>query len=27
MQWLKQAPDVPVSDEDRALLGHLDTPD
>jgi malonyl-CoA decarboxylase len=26
-QWLKQAPDVPVSDEDRALLGHLDTPD
>src|SRR6476659_6480953 len=27
MQWLKQAPDVPVSDEDRAVLGHLDTPD
>src|ERR1700684_4103708 len=27
MQWLKEAPDVPVSDEDRALLGHLDTPD
>jgi malonyl-CoA decarboxylase len=27
MQWLKQAPDVPLSDEDRALLGHLDTPD
>jgi malonyl-CoA decarboxylase len=27
VQWLKQAPDVPVSDEDRALLGHLDTPD
>jgi malonyl-CoA decarboxylase len=27
LQWLKQAPDVPVSDEDRALLGHLDTPD
>jgi malonyl-CoA decarboxylase len=27
MQWLKQAPDVPVSDEDRALLGHLDAPD
>jgi malonyl-CoA decarboxylase len=27
MQWLKQAPDVPISDEDRALLGHLDTPD
>jgi malonyl-CoA decarboxylase len=27
MQWLKQAPDVPISDDDRALLGHLDTPD
>jgi malonyl-CoA decarboxylase len=27
MQWLKQAPDVPVSDEDRVLLGHLDQPD
>jgi malonyl-CoA decarboxylase len=27
MQWLKQAPDVPVSDEDRTLLGHLDNPD
>jgi malonyl-CoA decarboxylase len=27
MQWLKQAPDVPISDEDRALLGHLDSPD
>src|SRR6202161_1754549 len=27
MRWLKQGPDVPVSDEDRALLGHLDTPD
>ncbi len=27
MQWLKQAPDVPVSDEDRAVLGHLDRPD
>jgi malonyl-CoA decarboxylase len=27
MQWLTQAPDVPLSDEDRALLGHLDTPD
>ena len=25
MQWLKQAPDVPLSDEDRALLGHLDS--
>ena len=27
MQWLKQASDVPVSDEDRALLDHLDKPD
>src|SRR5258707_6358141 len=27
MQWLKQAPDVPVSDEGRALLDHLDEPD
>jgi malonyl-CoA decarboxylase len=27
MQWLKQAPDVPVSDEERVLLGHLDQPD
>ena len=27
MQWLKQADDVPVSDEDRALLAHLDEPD
>jgi malonyl-CoA decarboxylase len=27
LQWLKQAPDVPISDEDRALLGHLDSPD
>jgi malonyl-CoA decarboxylase len=27
MQWLKQAPDVPVSDEDRTLLGDLDRPD
>jgi malonyl-CoA decarboxylase len=27
MQWLKQATDVPVSDEDRALLAHLDEPD
>jgi malonyl-CoA decarboxylase len=26
MQWLREAPDVPVSDEDRALLGHLDRP-
>src|SRR3982075_1473726 len=27
MQWLKQASDVPLSEEDRALLDHLDTPD
>jgi len=27
MQWLKQGPDVQVSDEDRALLAHLDEPD
>ncbi len=27
MQWLKQATDVPVSDEGRALLEHLDKPD
>ncbi|HEY3790201.1 MAG TPA: malonyl-CoA decarboxylase [Bradyrhizobium sp.] len=27
MQWLKEASDVPVSDEGRALLGQLDTPD
>ncbi|HTE94133.1 MAG TPA: malonyl-CoA decarboxylase family protein, partial [Bradyrhizobium sp.] len=27
MQWLKQASDVPVSDEDRALLALLDEPD
>jgi len=26
MQWLKQASDVPLSDEDRALLVHLDEP-
>jgi malonyl-CoA decarboxylase len=26
MQWLKQADDVPISDEDRALLAHLDEP-
>ncbi len=26
VQWLKQVPDVPVSDEGRALLGQLDTP-
>ena len=27
MQWLRQAADIPVSDEDRAVLGHLDRPD
>jgi malonyl-CoA decarboxylase len=27
MHWLKQADDVPVSDEDRALLQHLEKPD
>jgi len=27
MQWLKEASDVPVSEEGRALLGQLDTPD
>jgi malonyl-CoA decarboxylase len=27
MQWLKQASDVPVSDEGRALLDQLDKPD
>src|ERR1700716_937755 len=27
VQWLKQAGDVPVSDEDRAPLVHLDEPD
>jgi malonyl-CoA decarboxylase len=27
MKWLKQAEDVPVSDEERALLAHLDRPD
>jgi malonyl-CoA decarboxylase len=27
MPWLKQASDVPLSDEDRALLAHLDEPD
>jgi malonyl-CoA decarboxylase len=26
VQWLKQASDVPVSDEERALLGQLDEP-
>ena len=25
--WLKQADDIPVSDEERALLAHLDDPD
>src|SRR3981189_2725840 len=27
MQWLKKASDVPVSDEERPLLAHLDQPD
>jgi malonyl-CoA decarboxylase len=27
VQWLKQANDVPVSDEERTLLAHLDEPD
>jgi len=27
MQWLKQAPDVPVPDEERTLLAELDKPD
>ena len=27
MKWLKQADDVPVHDEERALLAHLDEPD
>jgi malonyl-CoA decarboxylase len=27
MSWLKKANDVPVSDEDRPMLEHLDTPD
>jgi malonyl-CoA decarboxylase len=27
MQWLKEADDVPVSEEGRALLAQLDTPD
>jgi malonyl-CoA decarboxylase len=27
MKWLKQASDVPVSDEERTLLAHLDQPD
>jgi malonyl-CoA decarboxylase len=26
MQWLKQAPDMPVSDEERPLLDHLQNP-
>jgi malonyl-CoA decarboxylase len=26
VQWLKQAKDVPVTDEDRALLEHIDEP-
>jgi malonyl-CoA decarboxylase len=27
MAWLKTAGDLPVSDEEKALLGHLDEPD
>ncbi|THD73720.1 MAG: MCD, Malonyl-CoA decarboxylase MCD [Bradyrhizobium sp.] len=27
MQWLKQASDLPVTDDERALLAHLDNPD
>lgn len=27
MQWLKQAADVPLSDDERTLLEHLDQPD
>src|SRR3981189_549115 len=27
VQWLKQANDVPLSEEDRELLVHLDEPD
>ena len=27
MPWLKKAKDIPLSDEDRALLDHLDQPD
>ena len=27
VKWLKQAEDVPVSDEERTLLAHLDEPD
>jgi len=27
MQWLKQTADLPVSDEEKALLAHLDNPD
>ena len=27
MQWLKEADDVPLSDEERTLLEHLDKPD
>jgi malonyl-CoA decarboxylase len=27
MAWLKKTTDVPLSDEDRALLAHLDTAD
>src|SRR5437667_3851306 len=27
MQWMQQAPDLPVADEERRLLEHLDEPD
>ena len=27
MEWVKQADDVPIADDDRAVLQHLDTPD
>ena len=27
MEWVKQADDVPITDDDRAVLQHLDTPD
>ncbi|MDB5500809.1 MAG: Malonyl-CoA decarboxylase [Tardiphaga sp.] len=27
MKWLQRAPDLPVTEDERALLAHLDTPD
>ena len=27
MEWVKQADDVPITDDDRGVLQHLDTPD